>query len=73
MGKAFILASIPMLILMVAVEGSVHVPSLFWLDRYEPDYWLWQASILLLGLLCYAMCLSVAYRVSIKQFEKVDL
>lgn len=72
-GKAFILASIPMVILMVAVEGSVHVPSLFWLDRYEPDYWLWQALILLLGLLCYAMCLSIAYLISIKQFEKVDL
>ena len=72
-GKSFILAAIPMLILMVAVEGSVHIPVLFWLDSYKPEHLLLQLPILLFGILCYAVFLTLAYRMSVKRFEKVDL
>ena len=72
-GKSFILAAIPMLILIIAVEGSVHIPVLFWLDSYKPEHLLLQLPILLFGILCYAVFLTLAYRMSIKRFEKVDL
>ncbi len=72
-GKYFILAAIPMLILMIAVEGSVHIPVLFWLDSYKPEHLLLQLPILLFGILCYAVFLTLAYRMSVKRFEKVDL
>ena len=72
-GKSFILAAIPMLILMVAVEGSVHIPVLFWLDSYKSEHLLLQLPILLFGILCYAVFLTLAYRMSVKRFEKVDL
>jgi hypothetical protein len=72
-GKSFILAAIPMLILMIGVEGSVHIPVLFWLDSYKPEHLLLQLPILLFGILCYAVFLTLAYRMSIKRFEKVDL
>ena len=72
-GKSFILAAIPMLILMMGVEGSVHIPALFWLDSYKPAYLLLQLPILLFGILCYAVFLTLAYRISVKRFEKVDL
>ena len=72
-GESFILAAIPMLILMMGVEGSVHIPALFWLDSYKPAYLLLQLPILLFGILCYAVFLTLAYRMSVKRFEKVDL
>lgn len=72
-GKSFILAAIPMLILMIGVEGSVHIPVLFWLDSYKPEHLLLQLPILLFGILCYAVFLTLAYRMSVKRFEKVDL
>lgn len=72
-GKAFVIAAIPMLLLMVAVEGSVHVPALAWLDSYASKDLLLQTPILLIGILCYVILLSLAYRISVKRFEKVDL
>lgn len=34
-GKAFVIAAIPMLLLMVIAEGAVHIPALLaWLDSY---------------------------------------
>lgn len=72
-GKSFILAAIPMLMLMIAVEGSVHIPVLFWLDSYKPEHLLLQLPILLFGILCYAVFVTLAYRMSVKRFEKVDL
>lgn len=72
-GKAFLIAAIPMLLLMVAVEGAVHLPVLAWLDSYALQDLLLQTPILLIGILCYVVFLSLAYRISIKRFEKVDL
>lgn len=72
-GKAFILASIPMVVLMIAVEAVAHVPVFTWMDSYQQEHLLMQLPILIGGILCYAVFLSVAYRLSEKYFDKVDL
>lgn len=72
-GKAFILASIPMVVLMIAVETVAHIPELSWLDSYQPKYLLMQLPILVVGIICYTAFLSLAYRISVKYFDKVDL
>ena len=72
-GKAFVIAAIPMLLLMIASEGAVRLPALAWLDSYAPYDLLLQAPILLFGILCYIILISIAYWVSVKRFERVDL
>ena len=72
-GKAFAIAAIPMLLLMVIVEGAVHIPALAWLDSYAMQDQLRQLPILLIGIVCYIVLLSMAYRISVKRFERVDL
>ena len=72
-GKAFILASIPMLALMIMVEAAAHIPALAWLDSYQPKCLLMQLPILALGIICYVVFLSLAYRISVNRFNKVDL
>ena len=72
-GKAFVIAAIPMLLLMIAVEGAAHLPTFAWLDSYAPYDLLLQVPILVFGILCYIILLSIAYRVSVKRFERVDL
>ena len=72
-GRAFVAAAAPMVILMVAVETVVHIPALAWLDSYEPRNLLIQTPILAVGIICYTALLMVAYRISVKRFERVDL
>ena len=72
-GKAFMLAAIPMLLFMIAVEGAAHLPTFAWLDSYAPYDLLLQVPILVFGILCYIILLRIAYRVSVKRFERVDL
>ena len=72
-GKAFVIAAIPMLLLMIASEGAVRLPALAWLDSYAPYDLLLQAPILLFGILCYIILICIAYWVSVKRFERVDL
>lgn len=72
-GIAFILAAIPMVILMIAVEATAHIPVLSWLDSTQPEHLLRQLPILVVGMICYAVLLSLAYRISVKRFAQVDL
>ena len=58
---------------MVIVEGAVHIPTLAWLDSYAMQDQLQQLPILLIGIVCYIVLLSMAYRISVKRFERVDL
>lgn len=37
-GKAFVFASIPMVVWMIAVEAAAHVPALSWLDSDQPEH-----------------------------------
>lgn len=72
-GKAFVFASIPMVVWMIAVEAAAHVPTLGWLDSDQPKHLLMQLPILAAGIICYVALLSLAYRISVKCFDKVDL
>ncbi len=72
-GKAFVIAAIPMLMMMVAAEGSVRIPQLAWLDSYAPADLMRQVPILLIGILCYGGFVTLAYIISVKRFEHVDL
>lgn len=72
-GKAFILAAIPMAFLMVVVEAVAYVPALAWLDSIQSEHLMRQLPILAVGIICYVAFLSLAYRISVKHFDKVDL
>lgn len=71
-GKSFILAAIPMVLLMAATEASAYIPSLAWMDSCRPEHLLMQLPILLTGIVCYGIFVPMAYRISAKRFEKVD-
>ena len=72
-GIAFILAAIPMVILMIAVEAVGHIPALAWLDSTQPEHLLRQLPILVVGMICYMVFLVLACRISVKRFSRVDL
>lgn len=72
-GKAFLLASIPMVLLILMVEAMPHIPALTWLDSYQPKHLLMQLPILAVAIICYAALLLFTYRISVKRFDKVDL
>ena len=72
-GKAFILAAIPMVILMAAIEAAAHIPALVWMDSRQPEHLRMQLPILLVGIVSYGALVPFAYRISAKRFEKVDL
>ncbi len=72
-GKAFILAAIPMVILMAAIEAAAHIPALVWMDSRQPEHLRMQLPILLVGIVSYGALVPFAYRISVKRFEKVDL
>ncbi|MGI5960099.1 MAG: ABC-2 transporter permease [Massiliimalia sp.] len=72
-GKAFILSSIPMIILMIAIETAAHIPTFTWLDSCQPEHLLMQLPILIVGITCYTVLLPFAYHISVKYFHKVAL
>ena len=72
-GKAFILAALPMVFLMVAIEAAAHIPALVWMDSRQPEHLRMQLPILLVGIVSYGALVPFAYRISAKRFEKVDL
>ena len=72
-GKAFILAAIPMVILMAAIEAAARIPALAWMDSRQPEHLRMQLPILLVGIVSYGALVPFAYRISAKRFEKVDL
>ncbi len=72
-GKAFILAAIPMVILMAAIEAAAHIPALVWMDSRQPEHLRMQLPILLVGIVSYGALVAFAYRISARRFEKVDL
>lgn len=72
-GKSFIFAAIPMAFLMVVIEATSYIPTLVWMDSYQPEHLLIQLPILIVGFICYGVLVPLAYRISAKRFEKVDL
>ena len=72
-GKSFILAAGPVVLFMAAIEAASHIPALVWMDSCQPKHLLMQLPILTSGIFCYSIFIPLAYRISIKRFEKVDL
>lgn len=72
-GRTFIIAAIPMLLMMVIVEGAVRIPQLAWLDIYTLPDLMRQIPVLLIAILCYGCFVTLAYKISVKRFEHVDL
>ena len=72
-GTAFLTALVPTTLGIVAVEAVVHFPGLEWLDGLDRASLLRQVPILLAGAVLYAAANALAYRVSAKRFERVDL
>ena len=72
-GKSFVLAAIPMVFLMAAIETASYIPALVWLDSCQPEHLLMQLPILIAGIVCYGVLVPLAYRISAKRFEKDDL
>ena len=72
-GKSFILAAIPMVLLMVAIEATAYIPAFSWMDSYQPEDLIIQLPILVIGFICYGVIITLAYRIAAKRFEKVDL
>ena len=72
-GKSFILAAGPVVLFMAAIEAASHIPALVWMDSCQPKHLLMQLPVLTAGIFCYSIFIPLAYRISIKRFEKVDL
>ncbi|ROR25905.1 ABC-2 family transporter [Mobilisporobacter senegalensis] len=72
-GKAFLLAVIPATLGVVAMEVLVHFPVFYWLDGVSAEEMVRQLPILIIGIAIYVIGILLAYRVSAKRFEQVDL
>lgn len=72
-GKSFILAAIPMVFLMVAIEATAHIPLLSWLDSNQPVHTQMQVPILIVGVICFTVLMTLAYQISAKRFTNVDV
>ena len=72
-GNAFLLASIPAVLVLAAMEVLVHFPSFAWLDSVAPADLVRQLPILVIGVVVYIAALLAAYRISVRRFQRVDL
>ena len=70
---AFLLAIIPAAVAVIIMEVLVHFPGFEWLDSVAPEIMLRQLPILAVGVVVYSIGMLIAYRVSAKRFEQVDL
>ena len=69
-GTAFLKAIIPTSLLMLAMEISVHIPALAWLDGYDTAR---QLPVLAVGAVIYAASWPLTFRRAAALYEKVDL
>lgn len=72
-GNAFLLAIIPATLVVLVMEVIVHFPRFAWLDSVESSELVRQLPILLIGIVVYIFTNFLAYKVSVKRFERVDL
>ena len=72
-GRAFALAMVPEIILILAMETSSHIPALSWIDGTSGSELVMQLPILAAGVIVYAAVLLAAYRISAHRFESVDV
>ena len=72
-GWSFLWAIIPATLGVLLMEIVVHFPQFAWLDSVEGAMLFRQLPILLAGILVYILGTAIAYRVSSKRFDIVDL
>ena len=72
-GVAFLTALVPATLGIVAMEAAVHFPGMAWLDGTDGASLLRQAPVLLAGIAVYIAANALAYYISTKRFERVDL
>ena len=72
-GKAFVIAIIPVTAVIALMEYAVHLPSFTWLDSVRKADLIKQFPILGIGVLIYIAVNLLTYRVASKRFEQVDL
>ena len=72
-GWSFLWAIIPATLGVLLMEIVVHFPQFAWLDSVEGAMLFRQLPILLAGILVYILGTAIAYRVSTKRFDIVDL
>ncbi|MDR2166709.1 MAG: ABC-2 transporter permease [Clostridiales bacterium] len=72
-GKAFLLALIPAIPVVFAMEALVHFPQFAWLDSITGEEMLRQLPILIAGIVTYPIFTLIAYRISLRRFDMVDL
>lgn len=70
---AFLMAIIPATIAVIIMEVLVHFPGFQWLDSVAPTMMLRQLPILAVGVVVYIIGMMIAYLISAKRFEQVDL
>ncbi len=72
-GTSFLLAAVPMALLMAAIEATAYIPALAWLDSCRPEHLRMQLPIFIVGIACYGALVPSAYRIAANRFEQVDL
>ena len=72
-GAAFIKATIPTALLMLVLEALPHIPALGWLDDMDAATQIRLLPVLAVSILIYAGGMLLAFRVSAKAYEKVDM
>lgn len=72
-GTAFLFGIVPATFVVLVMEVIVHIPGFTWLDRLDADVMVRQLPILIAGAVVYIVLMMIAYKVSAKRFEQVDL
>ena len=72
-GKAFIFAVVPAMLLILCMEAAVHLPALAWLDGLSLSDQLRQLPILVIGMVFYVASTALTYRIAARNFSRVDL
>ena len=72
-GTSFLTALIPTTLGIVATEAVVHFPGMGWLDSVDGASLMRQIPVLLAGAVLYTAANLLAYRVSARRFERVNL
>ena len=72
-GLSFLKAIIPVSILMVLCEASVHFPGMSWLESHTAAGQLRLLPLLLIAAVIYGLGLWLTYRKAAENYEKVDL
>ncbi|PCR99965.1 hypothetical protein RR45_GL001420 [Lactococcus chungangensis CAU 28 = DSM 22330] len=72
-GIAFLKALVPIILIELLIEVSVHFPKLQWLDGTSQELLVKQLPILILGVTIYIIFTMWSFKISTKRFSEVDL